>query len=553
MYKQKQLSHLKMASLSLALFGAASAHATTYDISGTFVMLDSGGGIVGTFPDLTGSWDDATPLSMSFLSPTPFFGLHWTAHDVAVYQAPGTYDIDACPGDGSNCGSDPNAVISMSLDAGQWGSHMLFDWGTLNPNVGTPSNINIDVVNAWDVVFSATGTINLTSTDDDGDGVRGVPMVDGAFVGFNANFDLILTPPFATAVAATQGGTPTSTADIGAGNITVDSGVVAAAAYDWSVNSSAEVLAGVVGGTTNQTLVFDPAAMTLGTSPTISVNVTVGADTVRGDITMSVLFALNAALDVDGDGTNDLAEGYADSKGNGIPDFISNDTVYSNLTEIQYDTSDNTGNSRILKSSAGTLSIGAAALANGNTMLINAGPGYVAADLVGAYTPSLTDTQLGVVDDKVLSGCIGGCVDFVVKNLTAGQVVNVVIPQTAPIPVHPVYKKLVGGNWRGFDVSENDVQSSAAATGTGYSQCPPPGDAAYTPGLTVGHECVQLTLQDGGPNDADGVADGRIVDPGGIGQLDLSAPSAGIGATWAMLLGLPLLIITRLFGRSRLI
>ena len=34
--------------------------------------------------------------------------------------------------------------------------------------------------------------------------------------------------------------------------------------------------------------------------------------------------------------------------------------------------------------------------------------------------------------------------------------------------------------------------------------CPPSGSNLYSSGLTVGHLCLQLTIQDGGANDADG-------------------------------------------------
>jgi hypothetical protein len=40
---------------------------------------------------------------------------------------------------------------------------------------------------------------------------------------------------------------------------------------------------------------------------------------------------------------------------------------------------------------------------------------------------------------------------------------------------------------------------------------------AYKDGLQQGPYCVQLTLQDGGPNDADGRFNGVIKDPGGVG------------------------------------
>lgn len=43
-----------------------------------------------------------------------------------------------------------------------------------------------------------------------------------------------------------------------------------------------------------------------------------------------------------------------------------------------------------------------------------------------------------------------------------------------------------------------------------------PGSGAWVDGLTIGHGCLQLTLQDGGPNDADFAANGVIRDPGGL-------------------------------------
>src|SRR5690606_11810863 len=63
--------------------------------------------------------------------------------------------------------------------------------------------------------------------------------------------------------------------------------------------------------------------------------------------------------------------------------------------------------------------------------------------------------------------------------------------------------------------SNNQLMSSAGEPG----YCPPPGDSSWQSGLTAGHRCVQLTIEDGGPNDADGLANGSIVDPGGIALL----------------------------------
>ncbi len=58
--------------------------------------------------------------------------------------------------------------------------------------------------------------------------------------------------------------------------------------------------------------------------------------------------------------------------------------------------------------------------------------------------------------------------------------------------------------------------------------CPAPGDTSYQLGLTEGHFCVQLTLEDGGPNDADNEANGTIVDPGGVAVAFIPEPIVSV-------------------------
>jgi hypothetical protein len=53
--------------------------------------------------------------------------------------------------------------------------------------------------------------------------------------------------------------------------------------------------------------------------------------------------------------------------------------------------------------------------------------------------------------------------------------------------------------------------------------CPSPDDTVYQAGLTEGHYCLMMLIQDGGANDADGKANGTIVDPGGLAT-PVSAP-----------------------------
>jgi hypothetical protein len=51
--------------------------------------------------------------------------------------------------------------------------------------------------------------------------------------------------------------------------------------------------------------------------------------------------------------------------------------------------------------------------------------------------------------------------------------------------------------------------------------CPPPGSAEYRPGLNHGDWCVQVTIEDGGPNDADGAKNGVIASLAGVDGVTL--------------------------------
>lgn len=116
------------------------------------------------------------------------------------------------------------------------------------------------------------------------------------------------------------------------------------------------------------------------------------------------------------------------------------------------------------------------------------------------------------VDTGVEKRCVGSCFDYVVTGMTKPSV-QVVLPLSAPIPINPVYRKFINGVWKNFDTSTGDqIESAPGAQGN----CA--GVTNYTPGLTTGNFCVRLTIQDGGPNDADGAKNGQVKDPGGVAQ-----------------------------------
>ena len=174
---------------------------------------------------------------------------------------------------------------------------------------------------------------------------------------------------------------------------------------------------------------------------------------------------------------------------------------------------------------------------------------------VGQVVVTMTDvTNNGLPADQATEYVYpGGLFDFVVTGLPqAGQSIKVVSPQHVRIPARAVYRKLVSSGWQDFvEDANNSLASAPGAVGF----CPSPGDATYTSGLTEGHWCVQMSIEDGGPNDADGRANKTISDPGGVAQVlavDVDAKvSGGGGGTlhplWLLLalLGLPRIVSSR--------
>jgi len=202
--------------------------------SANFTMLDSAGGTVGGTNDVLMDWDgNAYNASSDYVGPggaanitasstAPFFKETWTAHDIQMFM-PGSYSFDTTLGGGNG----ESGILNVVVPTGQYGMHMLFDWGS-----GT--NIDMFVVAAPSSVFGAgigrgtqttaygsnlcdLGTVTnclfdgkpfgsegkpagdkvwmLASVDGNGDGVMGVPMAPGGpFPGFNGNFSANLVP-----------------------------------------------------------------------------------------------------------------------------------------------------------------------------------------------------------------------------------------------------------------------------------------------------------------------------------------------------------------------
>jgi len=160
-------------------------------------------------------------------------------------------------------------------------------------------------------------------------------------------------------------------------------------------------------------------------------------------------------------------------------------------------------------------------------------PGNTASG-AGSTTGRIASTDLTVIDEGdtakqgIESSCIGGCFDFIVSGLSNGGTTQVVLPLTATIPTPAeghsyTYRKLniATSTWSTFDTSGDNAIHSADGTISGSTtSCPAADDTVYdsSPNITIGHECIRLTIVDGGPNDDDGLANGTVVDPGGVAE-----------------------------------
>ncbi|GAB1118350.1 MAG: hypothetical protein WAqBPW_11430 [Shewanella algae] len=199
----------------------------------------------------------------------------------------------------------------------------------------------------------------------------------------------------------------------------------------------------------------------------------------------------------------DSAEGYGDPDGNGIPAYLQGDHPCNVIPEQ---------------------------LSRPNSYLAEAQPGICSRK--GLLSLQRLDNGIELEDGSMLPDdsegkIVGGLFDFELEGSEYGGSVSIVIPQVQAIPAQAQYRKYVASGWQEFVTDANNQVFSSAGE-PGY--CPPIGDASWQSGLTEGHWCVQLLIQDGGPNDGDGQANGTIVDPGGV-AVKLSANQAPIAQT----------------------
>ena len=110
-----------------------------------------------------------------------------------------------------------------------------------------------------------------------------------------------------------------------------------------------------------------------------------------------------------------------------------------------------------------------------------------------------------------------GLYDFQVQDLPVpGQSVRLVIPVASGVPAGAVFRKYTeDAGWFDFVIDDNNAVATAPGSD---GACPSVGSDAFVAGLTEGDTCLQITVQDGGPNDADGQTNGEYDDPSGIAE-----------------------------------
>lgn len=229
----------------------------------------------------------------------------------------------------------------------------------------------------------------------------------------------------------------------------------------------------------------------------VTVSVTDGLLTTRQSQRIKVLAAapaLSAVLDSDNDGINDLAEGYGDDDNDNVANYLDAieepDILAAEPSATEFLTVD------------GGLSLKLGELATGKQ---NGSPKLNPNDIVDALGQTISDDSFTV---------IGDIFDFEIAGLNEyRRQANVVIPLSQPIPLNASYRKFDGSQWRDFVIdSENDIASGPKIDDV----CPAADSDSYRSGLTAFDHCLRLTLSDGGPNDADGIVNGVILDPGAM-------------------------------------
>ncbi|MFC1747444.1 FG-GAP-like repeat-containing protein [Pseudomonadota bacterium] len=396
-------------------------------------------------------------------------------------------------GEADNPADHDAASGSIVISSGREGSvtfNIAADGGSGDPNenviftMGTPTNARV----------GARNTHIVTIIEDNED--PSVSFVSKQVVGDSPPEDV------ATSLIITNEGYVTVTATVD------DPNPGDSHSFDWNATNNSLV---DINDFNDATYVFDPSGLSPGfykVRLTVSDNGTpVKQTTVDWLLELAFSAPVLTNADTDNDGLIDSAESYDDSDGDGIPDYKDASSLASH--ELQLDTSKL--DSFIMQTDVGlTLRLGDVAQAAGSDGAL------VSVDDIASFGGGEGNAGSASAVDTVVG--TGSYFDFEIIGLPkAGQSVRLVIPEQKALPAGASYRKYDPDlGWNDFVVDSNNAVASAPGL---PGKCPPPGDPAYVNGLIEGYYCIQLTIEDGGDNDQDGLANHVIEDPAQVVEL----------------------------------
>jgi len=284
--------------------------------------------------------------------------------------------------------------------------------------------------------------------------------------------------------------------------------------FDWS--GSDNTLTAVRTGTSDAPqFTFDPTSLTAGIYQ-LAVTVNDSAtpqESRKRTLTMRIIDALpilTSQNDSDQDGFNDLSEGMSDPSMSGLPAYL-NPLANQQMLQLKA----NEERWLAIASAGTTLQLGHSAFGAGNLY-----PVVNFSDIEQFALPG--QTARNSQDDRVYNG---GIFDLHLSGLNQqGSSAALVLSQFEAIPSTGTVRTYLSTGWLDFVTDANNSVSSAAGEA---GICPAPGSDAYQQGITSGHFCLELLVEDGGPNDADGVVNGAFRLLAGIGS-DAGATTSAV-------------------------
>lgn len=260
----------------------------------------------------------------------------------------------------------------------------------------------------------------------------------------------------------------------------------------------------------NTTFVFDPSTLDAGeyiASAEITESNTVDLFTLQIEFAFVISAkapSLSAFVDSDFDGLSDQLEGLADSDLDGVPDYLDNDANTASLPSGASEQSLTTLPGYRL-TVGDIVKLSKAQTANSSIV-----------SQFDIETFGLSPLYPNVQVDDIHFDPIQQILNFNIENLDfRGQSVAVIIPLNTGtlIPSDAVYRKFNSRDgWFTFVEDANNAIMSSPFDLNG--NCPEPDSSLYLSGLRPGDSCIQLVIQDGGPNDGDLTSNSIIKDPG---------------------------------------